>query len=87
MGAVKRFAEEVSVALGFKGLINDRVLTVTYEVMSRVKTSGIPRERWVAEDTCFKDLVNEIDHEIFDIEHKKGDCLWTGEHNFKLGDT
>jgi hypothetical protein len=86
MGAVKRFAEEVSVALGFEGSLNDRVLAVASRAMSRVKDSGIPREGWVAEDTRFLDLVNEIDHEIFDIEKKKGACLWTGEHNFKPGD-
>jgi molybdopterin-guanine dinucleotide biosynthesis protein A len=69
MGAVKRFAEEVSVALGFDGTINNRVMVVTALVIPKIK--DIPREQWKAEDKAFRDLVNRTDHEYYDAEELK----------------
>jgi len=64
MGALKNYAGEVSVALGFKGELNERVIDVASRAMGPV--GKLPSEKRNSDDPEFIDLVNRIDHEMMD---------------------
>lgn len=60
MGAMKNFAAEVSVALGFDGDLypegqGDRVIEVASRAASKV-AKLLPREKWRSEDPDFVEL-------------------------------
>ena len=64
---MKDFAMDVSCALGFRGEINDRVISVASRVVGRCLV--LPREKRNSSAPEFVDLVNEIDHELVDGDH------------------
>jgi hypothetical protein len=66
MATMKAFAEDVSVALGFDGEINERVISVASRVLG--KCLLLPREKRNSSAPEFVDLVNEVDHELVDGE-------------------